>query len=202
MKIIKYEKKSNGKYLLYLDNNEKVELYEDTILKNNLLYKKEINKKELSTLIEDNNISNIYNKCINYISVRIRSTKEIYDYLKKYTTDEDLIEEIIDKLTKNKLLNDSSFAGAFVKDKWHFTTMGPYRIKNELKIHNISNEIIEEEINKISEEEIITKLEKQLNKIIKSTKKKETLRNKAYNNLISLGYSIDNVLEIINKYNL
>ena len=42
MKIIKYEKKGNGNYKIYLENNQSINIHENVILKNNLLYK---NKK-------------------------------------------------------------------------------------------------------------------------------------------------------------
>jgi hypothetical protein len=45
MKIIKYEKKGNDQYKIYLENNQTINLYEDVILKHNLLYKKEINRE-------------------------------------------------------------------------------------------------------------------------------------------------------------
>ena len=41
MKILKYEKKANNQYKIYLENNETINVYEDVILKHKLLYKKE-----------------------------------------------------------------------------------------------------------------------------------------------------------------
>ena len=40
MKIIKYKKKTDGKYEIILENNDKINLYEDIILKEDLLWKK------------------------------------------------------------------------------------------------------------------------------------------------------------------
>ena len=42
MKILKFKKQSKDKYKLYLDNNSDITLYEDVIIKNNLLITKEI----------------------------------------------------------------------------------------------------------------------------------------------------------------
>ena len=41
MKILKYKKGSKGKYKVYLDNGLELQLYEDVILKYELLLKKE-----------------------------------------------------------------------------------------------------------------------------------------------------------------
>lgn len=200
MKIIKYEKKGNNTYKIYLDNNQTINLYEDVIIKNNLLFKKEIEKSLLEKLDIDNNKEDIYNKCIKYISVRIRSINEIKEYLKRKEIDNILIENTINKLVKNNLLNDEIFTKAFIKDKLNFTTMGPYRIEQELKKHKIDSNLIYKYLNEIDDETIDNKINKQITKLMKTNRKKQNLRNKIYTNLLSLGYSNEMILRNINNY--
>ena len=50
MKILKFKKQSKDKYKLYLDNNSDITLYEDVIIKNNLLITKEISDELLEAL--------------------------------------------------------------------------------------------------------------------------------------------------------
>ena len=76
MKIIKYEKKGNNTYKIYLENNQTINVYEDVILKNNLLYKKELDQTLLEKISNDNLYEDIYNKCVKYISIRLRSIQE------------------------------------------------------------------------------------------------------------------------------
>ena len=200
MKIIKYEKKGNDKYKIYLENNESINIYEDVIVKNNLLYKKEIDRSLLEKIDDDNFNYDLYYKCIKYISVRIRSRYEIVEYLKKKEIDISLIDEIIDKLEKNNLINDELFAKAFINDKIKFTTMGPFRIEQELKKHRIDSCIIYKYLNDIEDSVIDEKINKQINKLMKSSKKKQNLRNKIYLNLLSLGYSNEMILRNLNNY--
>ena len=200
MKIIKYEKKGNNKYKIHLENNNSINVYEDVIIKNNLLYKKEIDNQMLEKIDKDNNNEDSYNKCVKYISVRIRSIYEIEEYLKKREIEPSVIEKTIDKLIKNNLLNDDSFAKAFIHDKLNFTTMGPYRIEQELKKHKIDSNIIYKYLKEIDDETIDTKINKQINKLIKSSRKKQNIRNKIYTNLLSLGYSNEMILRNINNY--
>jgi len=201
MKIIKYEKKGNNTYKIYLENNQTITVYEDVILKNNLLYKKEIDTELLEKISNDNLYEEIYNKCVKYISVRIRSIYEIKEYLRKKEIDSSLIEITIEKLLKNNLLNDEIFAKAFINDKLNFTTMGPYRIEQELKKHKIDQNIISKYLYNIDEEIIDNKINKQIIKLMKSNKKKQNVRNKIYMNLLSLGYSNEMILRNINNYN-
>ena len=68
MKIDKYEKKSQGKYRLYLDNGEVIDTYDDVILNQNLLLKKEITLEDINQLIVDSDIQESYNSCVKYIN--------------------------------------------------------------------------------------------------------------------------------------
>ena len=200
MKILKYEKKVDDTYKIYLENNKTISLYEDVIIKNNLLYKKEIDSSLLEKLNIDNSKEDVYNKCVKYISVRIRSVHEIKEYLKRKEIDESLIEITIDKLINNNLLNDEVFTKCFINDKLNFTTMGPYRIEQELKKHKIESNIITKYLYNIEDEIIDNKINKQITKLMKSNRKKQNLRNKIYMNLLSLGYSNEMILRNINNY--
>lgn len=200
MQIIKYTKKGNGNYDILLDNNKKITLSEDLILKNNLLYKKEVDPYLLEGLLTENIKYDIYNKCVKYISIRLRSINEIKEYMKRLNADEETINNTIDRLLKNNLLNDEVFTKAFIQDKLNFTTMGPYRIEQELKRQHIDNTIISKYLYNIDKDILITKINKQINKLIKSNKKKDNLKNKIYKNLLSLGYSNDMILKELNKY--
>ena len=122
MKIIKYTRLSSGKYKVLFDNKKDLTLYEDVIVKYNLLYKKEINDKEYDELVNLNDYQDIYNKVINYIKIRLRSKKEITNYLKKMDISNDLIEDIIDKLIIDKYIDDERFSIAYIKDKYNFSS--------------------------------------------------------------------------------
>ena len=201
MKIEKYESINNGQYKIYLSDGTILKINSDVIINNNLLYKKEIDNTLLNKILKENDNANIYNKCVKYISVRLRSKKEIIDYLKKLNIDNTA--DIIDKLTKNNLINDEVFTKAFIKDKINFTSYGPYRIRQELNKYNIDNEIKEKNIKDIDEEILIGKIDKQINKMIKSNRKYSSniLKSKIYNNLYNNGFDKDMIINILNNYN-
>ena len=202
MKIIKYEKINQDKYKIYLDNQKTITIHEDVILKNKLLYKKEIDLDLLNKLDKENDNQDLYIKCVKYISIRLRSKSEIKEYLERKNVDSDLINKIITKLENEKLLDDVRFAKAFTKDKLNFTTMGPYKIEQELKKHKIEQNIISECIYEIDSDLLVQKIKKQIEKQIKSKKNKTNLKNKIYQNLYSLGYPNELILDNLNKYNL
>lgn len=197
MKIVRYEKKNNGKYLLHLEDNKNIILYENTIVKNNLLYKNEIDDELLKKLENDDAESLLYNKVIKYLSLRIRSVNEIREYLIRNGAISEVIDRIINKLIDQNILNDEVFTKAYVHDKFRFTNWGTQRIIQELKCQKIDDEVILKYVGMISEKEIDEKIEKQINKLIKN---KKNLRNKIYNNLLGLGYSYDEIMRNLEKY--
>lgn len=202
LKIEKYEKIAQAKYRLYLDNGEIIDTYDDVILKNDLLFKKKLDTYLYQKIITESNLQEHYNACIKYISIRIRSTKEIIDYLKRKNVSEEDINYIVDKLTKEKFLDDNYFCKCFINDKLKFTTMGEYKIIYELKKHNIDSNIIDNNIHLIDKEFLIQKIDKIITKQLNSNNKldKTKLRNKLYNHLINSGYSANLVIERLNYY--
>lgn len=191
MEIVKFKKKNKDQYELYLDSNQKIIVYEDVIIKNNLLVNKYIDEELLNKINKDNNKASIYSKCVKYIGIRIRSEKEIRDYLEKNEYDIELINKTVDKLKNNKLINDKLFAESFINDKTILTNHGPLKIKNELLKHKIDIDIINEYLEKLDESIFDEKLDKIINKYIKNnTKYSNTmLKNKIQLHLTDLGYS-------------
>lgn len=202
MKIVKYVKKGNGNYQVLFSDGKRINLQEDVIIKNNLLYRDEIDGELVRRILDDNDKYDIYNKCVNYIGVRLRSVNEIREYMERKDISADVIDTVIDKLISNRLLDDEVFTKAFIKDKMNFTTMGPYRIEIELKKHKIDDKIIRKYINEIDRSLLEEKINKQISKLIKSNKNKNNVRNRIYNNLLSLGYSSEFIVDSLNKYSL
>ena len=202
MKIIKYKKGANSKYKLFLEDGTTIDTYEDVILNNNLLYKKEIDNNLYNVIINDNMYEEAYNKSVSYIEVRLRSTNEIKVYLKNKKYSEEIINSTINRLLKNNILNDEVFTRAFINDKLNFTTMGPYKIELELKKHYIDTNIINTYINNIDEDILYEKIDKLITKFMKTNKKHKgfMLKNKIYNNLLNLGYKSSMILEMLNNY--
>jgi len=202
MKIKKYKKISDGKYRLELDNGTILDVYEDVIIKNNLLYKKEVDIELLNEIEKDNEYQNAFNMSLKYITVRLRSINEIENYLKKKNIGQEVIDNTIEKLKKNNYLNDEIFTKAFIKDKINFTTMGKYKIINELKKLKVSDEIIYNLINEVNDDIWNERIDKLVNKYIKSKNKYSgnVLKNKLYIYLVNLGYDKSLVVNKLNYY--
>ncbi|CAH2715657.1 Regulatory protein RecX [Neobacillus rhizosphaerae] len=86
-------------------------------------------------------IRKAYNLAINYLARRMRSEKEISDYLNQKEVDEPVINEVLHKLTAQRYINDGEYALAYVRTQVNTTDKGPNLIKLELKEKGISEVI-------------------------------------------------------------
>lgn len=202
MEIVKYELTKKNIYNVYLSNGEVLELDESVITNNELLLKKRIDYDLYDKLKRDNKICILVNASIKYINVRLRSIKEIKDYLLKKEDDTDLIDEVISRLIKMGYLDDRRFTEAYIKDKLNFTSWGDYKIINELNKLGISSLDIEDNIDLLNDDILNERMRKIIDKDIRTNKKYSglKLKNKIYNHLLTSGYSKEKVISLINSY--
>ena len=202
MKINKVEKLKDGKYKIYFDD-EFIITYDNVILENNLLYKKEIDDSLYSKMILDTKYFDQYNKVVKYILKRRRSEKEVIEYINKYFEDlkEEDINKIIIKLKQTNLINDLEYCKAFINDKINLGKLGINKIRIELLGQNIPIEIIEQELSNVDRDILNLRLEKMIKKRINSNRKYSNnhLRQKLLSEMINLGYSKDIIQELIDK---
>lgn len=198
MKIVKYSKCGSNKYKVYLENNECILLHEDVILKNDLLIKKEI--EDVSELLKQNSKYEIYDVSIKYLSHKLRSIKEMREYLQKKGYLENDINKTIDNLTDKGYLNDSIYCKSYINDKINFSNDGPLKIIKYLESMDINNDVYSKYLDLFSEELIYEKINKYIDKMIKTNKKsKYILKNKIIVNLINLGYLKEDINYCLNK---
>ncbi len=196
-------KKIGKKYKILLSDGNEIKTYDDVIIKYGLLYNKQIDNVLLNKINNDNNYYEIYYKVVNYINKKLRSTKEINDYLEKNKVTNDDKEKIIKHLQEKNLINDNNYVKAYINDKLYLTNDGLDKIRNDLLNHNISSEIIDNELSKIDNSLVKEKLEKLIKKKTKNAKYSGyKLKYKVINELINLGYNKNEILEIYDNINI
>ena len=196
MRVKKYINKGKDKYQVFFDNDEILDTYEEVIIKYHLFEDKEIDKMLYKDIIKDTSLQEKINDCLKYIKVRLRSEKEIRNYLLKKKTSLDDIDLIISKLLRSNLLNDDLFCRCFINDKLKLTSMGDYKIKQELKKYGIADEIVLKYEYLFDKQLLEQKMDKLINKYLKSSKNKNInyLKNKIYSNLMTQGYDVEMIM--------
>jgi len=201
MKIDKITRNKNGKYKIVFDNKESITTYDDVILNNGILFKKELTSEELNKINIDDSYYETYNKTVKFISTKMRSKKEIIKFLEKKEITEDDREKIVLKLTEINLINDERFAKSYFQDRLHLSSDGPYKIKQELKNNDIKDDVIECIYDKLDQKFIYEKLDKLIQKKVKANHNKSNfiLKQKIINDMINFGYEKTMILDIIEK---
>lgn len=201
MKIEEIKKQKNGKYKITFESGEILITYDDVILNNGLLFHKDIDSLLFNKLNEETKYYDIYDKTIKYIEKKLRSRKEIELFLDKNEVGVNDKKKIIAKLESINLINDKLFANAYFQDRINLSSDGPYKIINELKKNNISDDIILLVEEKIDDDVIYEKLNKLVLKKIRSNHNKSNymLKQKIIIDMINLGYEKGMIIDIIDK---
>lgn len=198
MKIKKYRKLKDNRYIIFFDDDLEVKIYDDVIVKYNLLVKKEISNDEYNELLEYNNSLEAYYKTLKYITRKMRTEKEIIKYLEK-DFDRDIINKVIVKLKNEKYLNDDLYIKCYVSDKLNLSNDGPNKIKRDLIVLGMKEESIQPYLNDIDDEVWLKKIQLIINKRIKCNHQygMNKLKEKIVYDLSNLGYykwMIENVI--------
>lgn len=201
MKILKYKKKRNGQYELQLESGEVLSLYEEVILKFELLLKKKVDEKEKEKILLCNQEYDVYYIALKSLKSRFKSVRELRNLLLKKEYPQEYVEKAIEKLLQQGYLNDKSFAKAYINEQMITTSKGPRKIEKELLDKGVSSSIITEEISIFTKEEQVPKIEKVANRLIRSNRSRGgfVLRKKIVHDLQTLGYDISIIDEVLGR---
>ena len=201
MKILKYKKKRNGQYELQLDSGKELSLYEEVILKFELLLKKNIDEGDLEQILLSNQEYDVYYVALKSLKSRFKSVKELRISLLKKEYPQEYVEKAIQKLLSQGYLDDRSFAKAYINQQMITTSKGPRKIEKELLDKGVSSDIIFSEISVFTKEEQLPKIEKVASRLLKSNRSRggAVLKRKIVHDLQVLGYDISNIEEVVFK---
>lgn len=203
MKIVKYIKDKNNLYKVIIDNNT-YKLYDDVIIKYNLLNKKDISSEELDNIIKENNKLNCYYDSIKYINKRLRTENEIRKYLSKETNDINIIDNTIKLLYDNNYINNELYIKSYINDEINIGSDGPNKIKNDLINKGFNINDINNYLDNIDNNIWMDKINKYISNKIKNNHNTSSymLKNKIIMYLVNKGYYKDMVIDILNSYDI
>jgi regulatory protein len=101
------------------------------------------NQKSSPKIYSEGNLSQAFNRSIKYLTYRIRSAKEIADYLSQKGFDEKTIAETIGKLLDLKFLNDLEFGRIWIESRQKYNGKSKYILRNELQQKGLDKELID-----------------------------------------------------------
>lgn len=139
-------------------------------------------------------------KALNLLEYRAHSRKEIYDKLRRFTS-EKVAAEVVERLTEGGVLDDENFAYVFAYESAALKYHGPVRIKRDLSLRGIDADAAENALWQITDE--IGPFEERLDYLLavkyKNCLSDEKNRAKTVQTLFRMGYEYGMIKTAIYK---
>ncbi len=140
-------------------------------------------------------------RCAAFCSAAERCKSDVEKKLEKWNIPLPIRKKILDRLQKEKFLDESRYCRFFVNDKSKFSKWGKNKIIYALKQKQISEENIGEAINQIAPEENQERLMQLLKQKIKSVKGKDDyeIRMKLLRFASGRGFELSDINQCLRK---
>ncbi|NCS32361.1 hypothetical protein GW793_02615 [bacterium] len=152
---ISVQKKNKSRYNIFVDDEFFTGIDEDTLIRLHIKKGDELEPSDLSRIQDESDFGAMFNKSLDYLSRRPRSSKEIHDHMseKMYKRDlfkepdekerkEQFIERIIHKLMEYNYVNDEEFVKWWIEQRTSKNKpSGLRRITSELMQKGISSQL-------------------------------------------------------------
>lgn len=131
---------------VYLDNEFAFGIDLDNLVHFGIKVEKEFTKEEIDKIIHEAEFHKTFTKFLNFATLRPRSEKELFDWLKRKKVSKNLHKKLFNRLKHLALIDDEKFAEWWVGQRLEFKKKSIKELKFELKQKGISNNIIENAI--------------------------------------------------------
>jgi regulatory protein len=156
----------------------------------------ELSEEKIAELQAQDNVEIALQRALNYLSYRPRSEKEVRQNLKKHDTHPGVIDEIIDRLKRGGLVNDSSFAELWVENRSEFRPRGARMLRSELWQKGISDEVISETLDDLDETSLALKAARKKARRYRDLEREE-FRKKLFGFLARRGFHYGIIAEVV-----
>ena len=141
---VERNRKYKDKLSVFIDGKFAFNISEDDYLSLNLYEKSEIDEKTIDYIKNTINFQEAKQKAVRYLSLRIRTEKEVRDKLKSEGYDRVCISRVVDELKAIGYINNQLYAQKYVYDRSKLKPMSKKMMKLELMSKGIPEETAEE----------------------------------------------------------
>jgi regulatory protein len=218
---IQQQQKRPDRYSIYIDDKYQFSLNDFQLATSGLRLGKELGLQEVENFRDESTFGKAYERALNYVMIRPRSTQEIHNYLKrsflypkpKMFTDkmgerriikkevdkaktEQLIERVMDRLNEKGYINDESFTKAWVHSRQLTKHFSKRKLEQELRVKGIPSEIIATTLQNenITDKENLAEL---VSKKRSLTKYQDDTKLMQY--LARQGFNYDDIKDVLNN---
>lgn len=197
MQITELRKQKGKKaiYSVFVDNEFVCSLDEFSIYKHKLAIDQQIDKDSLEDIQLESMQATAFEMSLDLISRTLKTEYQLRSYLNSKGFLPKVVNKTIDKLKEYHYINDKYYAECYVNAKAHLN--GKYKLKKELKLKGIGDEIIAEVLGALDDQaDIVHSI---AIKFLKNKEKTNENYAKLSRNLAAKGFSWDEINSAINK---
>ncbi|MCB2289583.1 recombination regulator RecX [Clostridium sp. CS001] len=198
---IEAQKKNKDRVNIYINNEFAFACGAEFIYIHSITKGKSMEKSDLEDIICEDNYLKGKNCALHFLERSFKSYKQVVDKLTEKEFDIKTIDRVMEFLKQYDFIDDKRFVELFIKEK--IRSSGKNKIKFALLKKGLSEELIKEELNEVTNEqqlEIAMKLaEKKIGILSKSEKDIKKLYKKTSDYLVRNGYDFALVSEVLGK---
>jgi regulatory protein len=199
MKItdLKQQVSRPSRYSVYIDDKFSFGLSANAVLDSGLIVGEELDEQRLTELKALSANDKAYTNALRYVTMRQRSEWEMVTYLRRKKVDKELADEIIAKLYELRLLDDLSFARAWITNRRLLKATNKRRLGQELRQKHVSASVIDTALGEDDTDETAV-----LRELVAKKRRIPRYRNddlKLMQYLARQGYSYDAIKSALNK---
>jgi regulatory protein len=170
---------------------------EDVLIKYQMKKGMELDEFTQIEILYQDTVRKAFGTAIQYLAIRMRSEKEVRDYLKQKEIEESVIQEVVHRLYNLKYLNDEEFALAYVRTQINTNDKGPNIVRLELIEKGINESIIKKVLTEFTYDLQLSKVIQLCQKAQKKQRKDSTymFEQKLKQALSRKGYSFSIIEE-------
>lgn len=198
MKIsaINQQVKRADRYSIFVDGKYSFSLGEIELINSGIKIAQELTKEELANLKDTARLDKGYDSALNLIARRPRSKWELMQYLKRKGYNPSDSEQIINKLSERKYVDDLSFAKSWVDNRRLLKPTSVKKLKLELRQKGVDSETIGQVLEEDETSDIET-LKELVAKKRKQTKYKDDLKLMQF--LARQGFNYGDIKQALTK---
>ncbi len=198
MQITAIEPRRKGLSALYIDGELAMKLDTEVLIAQRFDVGREITDEELRECLIASELKRCKDKAMWLISFRDHSRRELVDKLRR-DYNEDCCEQTADRMVELGLIDDERFARRYSADLINLKHLSYRGVRQKLAEKGISRELIDEvtgELEIDEEQQIRTIIDKKYSRVMNDEKG----RRRAYNALMRLGFSYQDIKSVMAEY--
>ncbi|MGQ9455375.1 MAG: regulatory protein RecX [Armatimonadota bacterium] len=144
---IEVQKKRGRRRSIFVDGQFVIGVHDDVVTALNLSVGQHFDHEQLQKLVKAETFRKAYEGALKLLAYRDRSISEIRKRLLSADFPEDVVDEVVSRLSNEGMLDDKKFSQEWVSSRATSKPMGKTRLVWELRSKGVDTDIIEEVLN-------------------------------------------------------